>query len=132
MAASDFTPLAWLSRHRRRIAPLLLVACALTLGDLLLGETPREQRIEYRLSPSQQRARTVAITYVEEGEAVLGVRFNYPDQAPSRVVHTPSLRPGRYNVAIHLEMPDAPNQHIDRPLEVPFEGTLRIALSDRP
>ena len=130
MVAGADKALAWLGRNRRRLAPLLLLGAALAVGKLFTEQSPRKYDVELVLSPAQQRATQVAITYTQEGEAVLGVRFNYPEGAPDRVVHAPSLRAGRYNVAIELLVPGQPSEHIARPLDVPFEGTTRLRLSE--
>ena len=131
MVAGSNKALAWLGRNRRRLAPLLLLGAALAVGKLFAEQSAQKHRLELLLGPDQQRATQVAITYMQEGEAVLGVRFNYPEGAPNRVVHAPSLRAGRYNVAIELLVPGQPSQHIARPLDVPFEGTMRLRLSER-
>jgi len=117
-----------LYRQRRRLAPLFLLGGLAAAMELFGDDWPREREVHYVLEGPGRGAREAHIAYTEGDESVTGVHLNYPNGAPSQVVHRPSLRPGRYDVAIALTLPDGQIAQYRRVLEVPSEGTVRFRL----
>ncbi len=115
---------------RRRLAPLMLVGGILIFGKIAHEELPQEQAVRYSLSPAQQStARRVRVTYSVDGDVLSGLEQIFPEgRAPAEFGHTPSLKPGRYQVAVDLFAGDGRITHLDKVLHVPSEGTTRISL----
>ena len=115
---------------RRRLAPLMLVVGALIFGKIAHEEMPHEQAVRYSLTPAQQStARRVRVTYSTDGDVLSGLEQTFPEgRAPAEFGHTPSLKPGRYLVAVDLFAGDGRVTRVDRVLDVPTEGTTRISL----
>lgn len=116
-------------KHRRRLAPLVLVAGALVVAPRLVGSLPREVHVRYELGPDHGGAREARIDYVLGGEAVQSVRFDYASGAPAYIDHRVSLAPGHYDVLAEVRSVDG-SYRVERGLEVPAEGMVRIALVD--
>jgi len=116
---------------RRRLSPLVLVAGLLVFGKLTHEELPQEQEVRFVLTPAQQQtARAFRVTYQSEGELLSGLEQRFPAGAPREIVHTPSLKPGRYAVSIDLVAGDGAVTRVDRSLSVPAEAPPRISLGD--
>jgi hypothetical protein len=115
---------------RRRLAPLLLLVGVLLFGKVAHEELPRSQEVRFVLSPEQRTASAVRVTYAERGEVLAGLERRFPGGAPAEFTHAPSLKPGRYDVAIAVTAPDGRVTHFSRALHVPAEGATRIVLRD--
>ncbi len=118
---------------RRRLSLPLLVVGLLLFGKMAYEEVPQEQRVRFLLSASQQRTlQAVRVTYSGEDEVLSGWERRFPAEAPSELVHHPSLKPGRYEVSIDLVAKDGTTTHLARALEVPAYATTQISLGDLP
>ena len=53
----------------------------------------------------------------------------FPHGSPTELVHTPTLSPGRYELAIELTTDTGEVTHLTRSLTVPNDGTLRSPLT---
>ncbi len=116
---------------RRRIAPFILIVGVLLTGRTIQTEMPREQEVRFVLSPTQRNVRSVRVSYFQEGEAMSFVEFNPDVSADVRtaapLVHTPSLKPGPYDVTIDIEDHNGVVRSISRRLIVPSEQvTIRL------
>ncbi len=115
---------------RRRIAPIILVIGLLLTGRTVQTEMPRDQEVRFVLSPTQRNVRSVRVTYLEEGEAISFVEFRpdaRSDSPGTPLAHTPSLKPGPYDVTIDVEDDNGVVRSLSRRLNVPSEQvTIRL------
>lgn len=116
--------------RRRRLAPLFLAAGLLSVGKLAYDEAPRDQEVRFLLRETSVRA--LRVTYSSGDELYGGLERRFPSGSPPELVHTPSLSPGRYVLAIELTGGDGTVRHLTRSMLVPSEGALRIALASEP
>jgi hypothetical protein len=116
---------------RRRLAPLMLGVGVLLFGKIAHEELPQEQAVRYSLSPAQQStARRVRVTYQADGDVLSGLEQTFREgEVPAAFDHKPSLKPGRYQVAVDLFADDGRVTRVQRMIEVPSEGTTRISLA---
>jgi hypothetical protein len=112
------------------MAPLFLVIGLAIVGKLAHDEMPRAQELTFVL-PSAE-VESLRVIYSADSEFYGGFERRFPEGAPPFLVHTPSLSPGRYDVAVELLGPDGGVTHLDRSIEVPAEGALRVPLSSTP
>jgi len=118
-------------RGRRRLAPLVLVVAALTVGGVVFRAYPREVRVRYALGPDHARVQDLWLSYEHDGELVRAAHFHYEDGAPERVFHTLDLAAGRYEIQAELRGPDL-NRDLSRALVAPAEGRVHIRLYEAP
>lgn len=112
--------------RRRRFAPLFLLLGLVVVGKFAYQELPRDQELRYLLpGPNVESLR---VTYTAEGELVGGLERHFPGEAPEVVGHTPSLAAGRYDLAIELVREGGGITHLERHIELPSDGPLRIRL----
>lgn len=116
--------------RRRRLAPLFLAAGLLIVGKLAYDEAPRDQELRYVLPGSH--VQVLRVTYSADDELYAGLERHFPGGSPRELVHTPSLSPGRYELAIELTARDGAVTRMTRSVEVPSEGALRIRLNEEP
>jgi len=112
---------------RRRIAPLILLVGGLLLFRTVDSEMPRDQELRFVLEPTQQNARAVRIAYLAAGEQVAAVEFRELPADARPLVHTPSLKPGPYDMAIEIVHENGAVQTLSQHFEVPSDP-LRISL----
>jgi hypothetical protein len=118
---------------RRRLAPLLLVGGVLLFGKIAHEEMPQDQPVRYALSPAQQStAAAIRVTYTADNELFSGVERRFPEGAPAVFTHTPSLKPGRYDVSVELISRDGRRTRVMGAIEVPSEASPRISLAEVP
>lgn len=114
---------------RRRIAPFILVAGLLLVFRTVQTEMPRDQEVRFVLSPTQRNVRSVRVAYFEEGEPISVVVFRPEGETSTSapLVHTPSLKPGLYDVTIDIEDHNGFVHSLSRRLIVPSEPvTIRL------
>jgi|GEM_PF-3265167 len=142
MAADPHPVLAWLSLHRRRLAPLVLVGGVMLVAGPLLDATPRATSIRLKLAEPQQ-IRLVTLSVLDAGEPVLGLRLLYQQGAPDRISEELELAPGHYELRVDVTrarhgvgaadvVEGAANELTAtsvRSLEVPAEGVVLFDLS---
>ncbi len=126
MAALEKLGTLWRT-YRRRVAPAIALAALLVVGGSMMSGVPRDVHIRYDLGPAHAEVRSLRIAYTLEDETVKGVRFDYPEGAPSRVNHRLELPPGRYRVEATLEG-EGGHFEIRRALDVPTEARVDIEL----
>lgn len=117
---------------RRRVARLVAVAGIAVVGVYLLQSFPREVSIRFALGPDHEVVTQARIAYLDEesGEAIKGVRLEYPEGAPKTFRHQVDLPPGRYDVRAELRGPSL-SRSITRSLEVPADGLVHMDLFDQ-
>jgi hypothetical protein len=113
--------------RRRRLAPLFLVGALAIVGKLAHDDMPREQELTYVLPGSVQSLR---VTYSAEDELITGFERHFPRGAPAFLSHVPSLSPGRYRLDVELVGQDGGVTRLDRSIDVPAEGDLRVSLRE--
>jgi hypothetical protein len=118
------------SKVRRRIAPIVLIAGLLFVGHTANEEIPRTQEVSYVLSDEQRKAESLRVSYAQAGETVIDIALRFAPSAPGVVSHSPSLRPGQYDVTIELTGRAFPGQVLSRTLTVPTEPRARIRLEE--
>jgi len=115
------------AERRRRLAPLFLVAGLLIVGKLTYDQAPRDQELRYLLPGSD--VQSLRVTYSDGEELYGGLERRFPDGSPRELVHTPSLSPGHYQLAIELTGSNGEVTHLSRTVQVPSEGAVRIRLT---
>ena len=115
--------------RRRRFAPLLLAVGVFSVGKLTYDQAPRDQEVHFVLPGTD--VQLLRVTYTQEDELYGGLERRFPNGAPRELVHTPSLSPGRYELAIELTR-GGETTRLMRALTVPTEGTLRVRLGGEP
>ncbi len=65
--------------------------------------------------------------YVRGHDELKGVRFRYPDGAPTILRHTVELAPGRYRVVAELRGPGL-ERTVERALRVPAQAVVHMEL----
>jgi hypothetical protein len=111
--------------RRRRFAPLLLAVGVFSVGKLTYDEAPRDQEVHFVLPGAD--VQLLRVTYTHDDELYGGMERRFPHGSPSELVHTPSLSPGHYDLAIELTR-GGETTRLSRSLLVPNEGTLRVRL----
>lgn len=117
-------------RHRRRVAPLVILVGLAVVGSTVFDAAPRETEIRYDLGPDHERVVEARIVYVKDGEEVKGARFTWPDGAPPSLRHTVELPAGRYEIRADLIEPGR-QRRIVRALRVPADGLVRVDLFEQ-
>jgi hypothetical protein len=113
--------------RRRRWAPLFLVLGLIIVGKLAHEEMPRDQELTFALPSSVESLR---VTYRAGQESIGGFERRFPEGAPAFLSHVPSLSPGRYRVAAELVNHDGGVSRLERSIDVPSEGSLRVSLRE--
>lgn len=113
--------------RRRRLAPLFLVLGLVIVGKLAHDEMPQDQQLTYALPSSVQSLR---VTYSDGDALIAGFERQFPTGAPAFLSHVPSLAPGRYQLAVELVSADGGVTRLDRSIDVPSEGDLRVSLKE--
>lgn len=119
----------WL-KHRKRLAPLVILVGLVVVGATVFDASPRETEIRYDLGPRHEDVVEARIVYVTEGQEVKGVRFQWDDGAPPSLRHTVELAPGRYDIQAEV-MGARDHRRIRRALRVPADGLVRVDLFDQ-
>ncbi len=114
------------AERRRRAAPLFLAAGLFVAGKLAYDEAPHDRELRFIMPATQVAA--LRVTYTSDDELYGGLERRFPNGSPAEVVHTPSLSPGRYELAIELTGGSGEITRLSRSVEVPSEGALRIPL----
>lgn len=113
-------------RHRKRLARLVLVTAVLLVGLSIWSEVPREAALEIALGETHADVLELRISYLRDGEAYQGVRFDFPAGAPRRVQHTVSLPSGPFDVQLDLVRRGERFQRTVHRLQMPVEGLVRL------
>jgi hypothetical protein len=123
----------YFTKDRRRFASILFLVAGIALAYKLgTASAPRDQEIRLVLTPAQQAARSVRLTYAMEGDEITGLFARFPEGAPALVTHTPELAPGTYALAIDLGYRDGRVEHVVKTLTVPSEEVIRLELRGTP
>jgi hypothetical protein len=113
------------AERRRRVAPLFLAAGLLLVGKLAYDDAPQDRELHFVMPAAHVEA--LRVTYTSGDELYGGLERRFPNGSPAEVVHTPTLSPGRYDLAIELTA-DGEVRRLRRSLEVRSTGALRIPL----
>lgn len=131
MASAPHPALAWLAKHRRRLAPLVLFGGVMLVGGPLMKSAPRSTSIRLRL-PEPGRVRAVTLSVLDAGEPIRGVHLAYAAGAPDRISEEFELKPGHYEVRVDVTRTDGASESeatAIRALDVPAEGTVVLDLT---
>ena len=104
---------------------LIAIAAVTTLGPRI----PRESQLRFALGPGHAEIVELRVAYVQGGEVLKGVRFDFPEGAPAEVAHRVSLPSGPCEVRAELLARDNRLQQVVRRWESPSEGHLRLQLA---
>jgi hypothetical protein len=104
MADEDDAP-APVRSPRRRLLPLVLLACAAGLALYLGSNAPRDQHVRHVLGSGAESVTAVTVQYVAaDGDTSREVRMAWPEaQAPRIVGLEPQLPNGDYRLRIDLD-----------------------------
>lgn len=119
------------SRHRPLAARLIALAGLAAVAAVLAPRVPRPVKVDLLLGPAHQEFVEVRVAYLQEGEELHGVAFNFPSGAPPRVHHEVSLPAGDFEVHTELRRADGRSQASTRSLHAPATGTVLIPLVER-
>ena len=120
-----------LSRHRRRVARVVLVVAVLVVGLELWPSFPRDTELEYALGPGHGRIVELRVAYIQDGEEVHGVSFRWDAGAPEAVRHSIKLPAGEFQLRCELRERGGDSRAVQRTLTTPAEGVVRIHLFER-
>lgn len=123
------TVAAFIGRHRRRLARLVLALGVVVAVVEVYPSFPRDTEVELLLGSQRERAVELRVAYVHEGEELRGVSFGFPQGAPDRVRHTVRLPSGTIQVRMELRKRDGASQFWTRKLRTPADGTVRFDLA---
>lgn len=113
---------------RRRIATLVAIIGIAFVGSRLAAVWPREVRVAFDVGPEVEE---LAVDYLQDGEAVMSVRFRGPEEGKAQVFqHTVRLQPGAYQVQITRYGRETLGIEEVRALSVPASGVTRFKLKD--
>jgi len=121
-----------LAPHRKRLSRLLVVVLLLAVGTELAPVVPRDVEVEFALGPDHGDIVQIRVGYVQDGHVFQSVRFDHPDGAPGVIVHRLSLPTGAYEVTVELLHRDGGERRVQRRLESPSEGRLRLLVGETP
>lgn len=124
--------LAFLRRHRQRLARVLSVLIIALAFAQLSPRVPRESELEFALGPNHGDIVELRVAYVQDGQVFKGARFDFPHGAPRSVTHRVSLPAGDFEARVDLLCGGAPGQRIVRAWHSPAEGRLRLLLQGDP
>jgi hypothetical protein len=119
---------ALISRHRRRVARVLFGVGLVAVAWQLFPNVPLETDLEFALGSGRERVVELGVAFERDGEAMHGVRFAFPDGAPSTVRHSLRLPTGEYLVRCELRERGGGSHELQRKLKTPAEGVIRIPL----
>jgi hypothetical protein len=125
--------------RRRRLAPLFLVVGLAIVGKLAHDDMPRDQQLTFVLPSSIESLRVTYMRSLAEDprastgaddELITGLERHFPEGAPTFLSHVPSLSPGHYRLAVELVAQDGGVTRLQRSIDVPTEGDLRVSLRE--
>jgi hypothetical protein len=120
--------LAFVTRHQRRLARLVLVMGAAYAGLELWPSWPREAEIEFLLGTSHADVVELRVAYVKDEQALHGVTFTFPQGAPAQVRHRVTLPAGTFVAHCELFRRAGGPREVTRVFQVPTAGPVRIPL----
>ena len=94
----------------------------------LFPHVPRKVDVEIDLPPTHREIVEVRVAYVQDGEELHGVSFNFPGGAPGQVRHSVTLPPGDFEVHTELRQSHGFTLASVRKLHAPVEGLVKIRL----
>lgn len=121
---------AFFVRHRRRVFFVLLVGVALGAWSDLSARFPREMEVEFALGNDHQQVAELRVAYLRGNEEFAGASFAFPTGAPERVRHRVKLPAGKFELRCELRTQNGASRLIQRPLQSPAEGVVRVALAN--
>jgi hypothetical protein len=119
---------AWFEAHRRSLSRVTLVCGGLVGALVLFPHVPRKVDVEIELPPTHREIVEVRVAYVQDGEELHGVSFNFPEGAPGQVRHSVTLPPGDFEVHTELRPSHGMTLASVRKLHAPVDGLVKIRL----
>ena len=124
---------AWIdlfSSQRRRLAKLVLVFGLVFATLKLWPNWPREVEVEFLLGAAHAQVVELRVTYLQDGQELQGVSFNFPEGAPGAVHHRLTLPAGTFVLRCELRDRAGDGREVTRQVQTPSEGAVRISLGD--
>jgi hypothetical protein len=115
-------------RHRRMLARLCLLLGALLAARSLLPRWPRQTDVAFELDPEHAQVVELRVVYLDHGEELRGVSFDFPAGAPETVRHSLSLPPGELELRAEVRVRSGHAEQFVRGLHTPATGVVHIAL----
>jgi hypothetical protein len=119
---------ALFSKHRRRLAPLVLLAFALIVSRQLLPSWPRETDVSFALGQDHADVVELRVAYLRGDEELHGVSFSFPEGAPGVVHHKVTLPAGEFELRCELRQRSGGSRTLIRRLHEPARA-VRIELA---
>jgi hypothetical protein len=122
---------SWATRHRRRIARLLLVIAVCFGATRVWPAVPQTTDLRIELGPQHGEIMELSVDVTRDGEALHGASFRFPSGAPATVRHELMLPTGRYDLELRCRRATGTTS-IERVIELPGDGVVRVtATGDR-
>jgi hypothetical protein len=116
--------------HRHRLARITAVVGLVTVALVFEPKLPKPVEVEVSLGDDHAKLTELRIEYRQAGEEVQGVSFSYPTGAPANVHHVAKLPAGDFEVVALARSADGRALSKTTNVHAPFDGTLRIRLSE--
>jgi hypothetical protein len=120
---------AWLVRHRRRVARAVMLVGVLVVSAQFVPNWPRETDVEFALGQGHANVVELRVSYLSGDDELHGVAFNFPEGAPGVVHHHVTLPAGDFEVRCELRGRAGDSHRIVRHLHAPAAGHVRISLA---
>jgi len=119
---------SWATRHRQRIARLLLVVAVCFGATQVWPAVPQTTDIRIDLGPQHLEIMELSVGVTRDGEPLHAASFRFPEGAPATVRHELVLPTGRYEVELRCRG-SAGTTSVERVIEVPGSGVVHIDAS---
>lgn len=115
----------WATRHRQRIARVLLVAAVCFGATRVWPAVPQTTDLRIDLGPQHREIMELSVGVTRDGEALHGASFRFPDGAPATLRHQIMLPTGRYDVELRWRT-TVGTRSVERVIELPATGVVRL------
>ena len=113
-----------------RLARIALIAAGGAVLVHLLGAVPQESHLELVLGPEHGQVIEIRVAFLQDGDALQGVRLSFPSGAPPSVPLRADLPRGDVELAVQLRALDGSTREVSRNVAVPVEGRLRVHVEE--
>jgi hypothetical protein len=120
---------ALFSKHRRRLAPLLLLGFVLVVSSQLWPSWPRETDVAFALGQDHADVVELRVSYLRGDEELHGVSFSFPRGAPGVVHHKVTLPAGDFELRCELRERAGGSRTLVRRMHAPA-AAVRIELEE--
>jgi hypothetical protein len=120
--------LTWATRHRQRIARVLLVAAVCFGATRVWPAVPQSTDLRIDLGRQHLEIMELSVEFMRDGEPLQGASFRFPQGAPASVRHEITLPTGRYDVHVRCRSV-AGTTSVERVIVLPGPGTGPVHLA---